>query len=249
MSLRIKAFTFVALSALTLVCANEPAHKQAPAASAPKAKAATPPAGTAAPAAHSQEPEKVAADEALKRLIAGNQRYVNSTMAHPNQTGERRGDVAQSQKPFAIIVSCSDSRVPPEVLFDQGVGDLFVIRSAGQVVTEVGIGSIEYAVEHLGSPLIMVLGHERCGAVKATADGGEAPGSIGSICGLIKPAVDKAKAQGGGDLVDQAVRNNVANVADKIAASPLIRKALASGEVKIVRGYYDLDDGQVKPLP
>jgi carbonic anhydrase len=157
-------------------------------------------------------------------------------------------DLAQSQSPFAIIVSCSDSRVPPEILFDQGVGDLFVIRSAGQVVTEVGLGSIEYAVEHLGVNLIMVLGHERCGAVKATLAGGEAPGSIGSIVKIIKPAADKAKEQGG-DILNNAIQLNVKMVAEKIAASPVIRHALGEGKLKVVKGVYDLDEGMVKSIP
>jgi len=186
-------------------------------------------------------------DESLKKLLAGNQRFISATQSHEHQSLERRGEVAQGQNPFAVIVSCSDSRVPPEVVFDQGVGDLFVIRSAGEVVTEIGIGSIEYAVEHLGTPLIMVLGHERCGAVKATVDGGAAPGSIGSICKLIQPAVDKAKTQQG-DVVENAVRNNVSLVAEKIASSAVIRKAIEEGKVKVVKAYYDLDDGTVKPV-
>jgi carbonic anhydrase len=218
---------------------------------APGPKAAKAQAHTVAPApsGHVTEPVKTGPtpDEAIKKLISGNQRYVSATMSHERQTVERRGEMSQGQKPFAIIVSCSDSRVPPEVIFDQGIGDLFVVRSAGEVVTEVGVGSIEYAVEHLGAPLIMVLGHERCGAVKATADGGEAPGSIGSICRLIQPAVDKAKGQSG-DLVDNAVRNNISLVAGTIASSPIVRKAIEEGKVKVVKAYYDLDEGTVKPV-
>lgn len=189
-----------------------------------------------------------ASDLALKRLMSGNKRFVSATMAHPNQTVERRNDLALSQAPFAVIVSCSDSRVPPEILFDQGVGDLFVVRSAGEVMGEVGIGSIEYAVAHLGVSLIMVLGHERCGAVKATLEGGEAPGSIGFVCAHIKPAADRAKKEGG-TILDNAIQYNVENVAAKLALSPIIREAITKGQLKIARSVYDLDEGLVKPIP
>ena len=217
-------------------------HGAAPDAKPGPAAAPSPSAGHGAPAA------KSASDEALKRLISGNKRFTTATMSHPDQTVERRTDLAQSQSPFAIIVSCSDSRVGPEIIFDQGIGDLFVIRTAGEVVTDVALGSIEYAVAHLGVPLIMVLGHERCGAVKATVEGGEAPGSIGSIVNLIKPAADKAKAQGG-DILATAVSLNVGLVSEKIASSPIVKDAMAKGQLKIVRGVYDLDEGVVKPIP
>lgn len=217
---------------------------------APHSQGKKPPksASRSAPAHAAPSGGKSAPAEALKRLLAGNRRFTTATMAHPAQTVERRTDQAAGQTPFAIIVSCSDSRVPPEILFDQGIGDLFVIRSAGEVVTDVGLGSIEYAAEHLSVPLIMVLGHERCGAVKATLDGGEAPGSIGSIVELIKPAADQAKAQGG-EILENAIKLNAGLVSDRIAASPVIAEKLARGELKIVRGYYDLDEGIVKPLP
>lgn len=224
------------------VCAAE--QHQAASAAKPASAKAGPDKVHAAPAASSN----LSADDALRKLVVGNQRYISATQSHPDQTIERRMDIASSQKPFAIIVSCSDSRVPPEVVFDQGLGDLFVIRTAGQVVGDLEIGSIEYAVEHVGVNLILVLGHERCGAVKATVEGGEAPGSIGSICKLIQPAVDKAKFQGG-DVVDAAVRINVGNVADRIGMSPIVREAVQSGRVKLMRAYYDLDDGTVKPVP
>jgi carbonic anhydrase len=232
---------------------HEPAKAERPAAPAkaegsPKSKASAKDAAPAAHGAPAAAAGKHPADEALKKLLAGNRRFVGATMAHPNQTVERRLDQAGGQTPFAIIVSCSDSRVGPEVVFDQGLGDLFVVRTAGEVVTDVAMGSIEYAAAHLGCPLIMVMGHEKCGAVKATVEGGEAPGSIGSIVKLIKPAVEKAKGQGG-DLLDNAIRNNAIMVAETIAASPIIKEKLAKGELKIVRGVYDLDEGVVKPVP
>jgi carbonic anhydrase len=187
-------------------------------------------------------------DESLKKLVEGNERYVKGAMTHPDANSARRDEVAKGQHPFAIILGCSDSRVPPEVIFDQGLGDLFVIRTAGNVADDVAIGSIEYAAEHLGSPLLVVLGHERCGAVKATVDGGEAPGHIGSIVKAIKPAVDKAKGEKG-DLVDNSVRENVAMIREKLLESkPILAELVEKGKLKIVGARYDLDDGKVEIL-
>ncbi len=112
-------------------------------------------------------------------MIAGNNRYLEGNLEHPHQTLERRGDLASGQEPFACVLSCADSRVPPEIVFDQGLGDLFVLRVAGNIVNDMIMGSLEYAVEHLGASLIVVLGHKRCGAVSATVQGGTAPGKIG----------------------------------------------------------------------
>ena len=197
---------------------------------------------------HHEAKAQLSPDKALEQLEAGNKRFVKAKAKHGHQNAKRRAEVASAQNPFAIIVSCSDSRVPPEVLFDQGIGDLFVIRSAGEVLDSVGMGSVEYAAEHLGTPLVMVLGHERCGAVKATVEGGEAPGSIGTICHLIKPSMEKAKAQEG-DLADNTVRVLAVSVADKISASPVIAKLVQEGKLKVVKAYYDLDEGKVQLLP
>ena len=116
--------------------------------------------------------------DALARLLAGNHRYVSGTVAHPNQTAGRRRAVAGSQHPFATILGCADSRVPPEVVFDQGLGDLFVVRVAGNIADPAAVASIEYSAEHLGVGLIVVVGHSRCGAVDAAVKGGEAPGHL-----------------------------------------------------------------------
>ncbi len=134
-------------------------------------------------------------DQALQTLLDGNKRFAAGRQLHPNQGKERRDEVAKGQKPFAIIVGCSDSRIPPEILFDQGIGDLFIIRLAGNIVDDMALGSIEYAADHLGSRLVVVLGHSKCGAVTATAQGGEAHGHIGSIVKAIAPAVDRAKGK------------------------------------------------------
>jgi carbonic anhydrase len=129
-------------------------------------------------AAIGQEHVALSSDSALQKLMTGNKRYYEGNLTHPNQTKVRILEVAKGQHPFAIILGCSDSRVPPEVIFDQGIGDLFIIRVAGNIIDNNALGSIEYAVEHLGVKLVVVLGHEKCGAVDATVKGGEAPGHI-----------------------------------------------------------------------
>jgi carbonic anhydrase len=133
-------------------------------------------------------------------------------MLHPRQGVQRRAQVAPSQQPLAAIPSCADSRVPPEIVFDQGLGDLFVIRVAGNTADDVALGSLEYAVEHLGLHLVMVLGHKRCGAVQAAHDlltkGEHLPGHIAALVVPIVPAVQAAQTMSG-DVVDNAVTTNV----------------------------------------
>lgn len=183
-------------------------------------------------------------DAVLQALKDGNKRFTSEKPAHPSQSKERLKQVAKAQHPVAVVVSCSDSRVPPEILFDQGIGDLFVVRTAGEVVKDVELGSIEYAVEHLHVPLIVVLGHKRCGAVEAAVKGGAAPGNIASLVELVKPAVEEAKRQKG-DVLDNAVKINVRMVSEKIKNSEIIVHFMKEKRVKIVKGYYDLDDGTV----
>lgn len=189
-------------------------------------------------------------DEAIARLMDGNTRYLYHQTVWPDQTRERRAQVAQGQKPFAAILGCSDSRVSPELLFDQGLGDLFVIRVAGNVFDNQALGSMEYAVEVLGVPLVVVLGHERCGAVKETVEivehGGSAPGHIGSLIEAIRPAVEKVHGQAGDEL-DNAVRANVELSVEKLKASePILAEKVKAGKIKIVGGRYDLDEGRVE---
>lgn len=194
-------------------------------------------------AADHEEPTGIAPERALEKLMQGNKRYTSGKPAHPNSGAKRRAQVARGQHPFAVVVSCADSRVPPEVLFDQGLGDLFVVRSAGHVVDDLALGSIEYAVEHLGVNLIVVLGHERCGAVDATVKGGEAPGHVNSVVQAIKPAVDKVRGKHG-DLLCNAVKSNVKQVAEKIKGSgPIVSEAFNDGTLAVVGAYYDLDTG------
>jgi len=195
------------------------------------------------------------ADEALKSLLDGNQRYVSNQM-----TGQKlcdlptREGIAKSQKPYAIVLCCSDSRVPPEIIFDKGLGELFIVRVAGNVVDPIVLGSIEYAAEHIGSPLVMVLGHERCGAVTATVDAkGKPEGNIGSIIRSITPAVQQAKKKAKGkskaELVETAIDDNVKLVSASLTKQSKVLKHLHdAGKIKIVNAKYDLDDGKVTLL-
>jgi carbonic anhydrase len=207
---------------------------------------------THAAASKSHENEVVTAEDALKKLIEGNKRYVEGKLSNPRRNSARRTELAKGQHPFAVILSCSDSRVPPEVIFDQGLGDLFVIRTAGHVVDEMAIGSIEYAVEHLGTQLIMVLGHERCGAVTAAVQAVDAPahneGEVCNICSIvnaIRPAIEKVKDKHG-DLLENSVKANVKLVAEKLRSSkPVLAELVGDGLLKVVGGYYDLDSGAV----
>jgi carbonic anhydrase len=196
-----------------------------------------------------EEPGQIGADEALKQLMDGNARYIVARQQYPHQSIERRHTVAQGQHPVAIVVCCSDSRVPPELAFDQGLGDLFVVREAGNLLDDHAIGSVEYGLEELHIPLVMVLGHERCGAVKATLDlsyaGSEAPGHIQSLVKAIQPAVDQARSQGG-DVLDTAVIANVGNVVGQLNNSePIIHELVHGEKIKIVGARYDLDTGEV----
>ena len=184
----------------------------------------------------------------LERLVAGNLRFTqgNSTLLHEGP--DRRAEVAKGQHPFAVIVGCSDSRVPPEVLFDQGLGDLFVVRSAGHVLGDAAIGSIEYAVEYLGCELVVVLGHERCGTVKAVVDGGDLPAHMTSFTPAILPVVDGAKKRGG-EVLDHAVRANASRTARQLAeCEPVLSEYVHLGKVKVVGAHYDLDTGLVEFL-
>lgn len=228
-----------------------PAHAEPAAAAkelpAPPQARETPSASPARAAALHAEPEKgVPVEDALRMLLEGNDRVVKGKTRGPNRTLQRRGEVAAGQHPFAIVITCSDSRVPPELLFDQGYGDLFVVRTAGNVVDDVALGSIEYAVEHLGARLIVVLGHSKCGAVKATVEGGELPGHLPAIAEAIRPAVDSVRSKPG-DLVANAVRANVRLVVQKIMESgPGFVEKLEDCVLRIAGGVYDLDTGKVQ---
>jgi carbonic anhydrase len=209
--------------------------------------AATPASATLpSPSGHPVPPEGVGADEALARLLEGNRRFVESTLTHPNQGAARRNLLAGGQSPFAIVLCCSDSRVPPEWVFDQGLGDLFVVRVAGNVADEIGLASIEYAAEHLGARLVMVLGHERCGAVTAAVKGGELPGHLPALMAALQPAV-AGNRDPHGDPVEGAMRANIELTAQHLRASgPILSAMVAAGGLKVVGARYDLDTGVVE---
>jgi carbonic anhydrase len=197
---------------------------------------------------HRPESTSISPDQAVVRLKIGNARFVAGQLLHERQDGARRKEVANGQKPFAVIVSCADSRVPPEIIFDQGIGDLFVLRVAGNLADNAIIGSIEYAVEHLGSKLVVVMGHERCGAVKATLEGGVPEGHIGSLVEAIRPAVAKVRGKGGDEL-DNAVRTNAKLVAEELRSSkPILEEKVKEKKLKVVAARYDLDSGVVEVL-
>jgi carbonic anhydrase len=201
----------------------------------------------AAPA-HAAHAPAVSADEAWRRLEEGNQRFASGHGRAVADYSARRAELAKGQQPFAVIVSCSDSRVGPEIVFDQGLGDLFVIRTAGDVVDDEALGSIEYAVEHLGSPLIVVLGHSSCGAVTAAVEGGSPPGHIGAVTRAIRPAVERTRGQPG-DKVDNAVRQNVRDVVRQLTDDkPILWEYVHEGKLKIVGARYDLATGRVERL-
>lgn len=199
----------------------------------------------AAPAQASPHPDP----DPLARLLAGNRRFISGHARHPHQSLADLHEVAAGQHPFAITVGCADSRVSPELLFDQGLGDLFDNRVAGNIVDDLLLGSIEFAVEEFASPLIVVVGHERCGAITATIDaiesGGAAPGHIGTIVDALRPIVEPVLSQPG-DPVENAVRANVrAQVAQLLSRSELIASHVAAGELRVAGARYDLDTGRV----
>jgi carbonic anhydrase len=196
----------------------------------------------------------ISADEAVRILKAGNARYAEGKPQHPHQDRTRRAlTAAQGQHPLATVLTCSDSRVPAEIIFDQGIGDIFVIRVAGNVAATDEIGSIEYAVDHLAAPLVVVLGHSQCGAVTAVVDDTKLPPNIASLVAPIKPAVDKARQanpQAARDaLLQAAITGNVWQaVEDMLRQSPIIREKVRDNQVQVVGALYDLDSGQVQWL-
>jgi carbonic anhydrase len=188
--------------------------------------------------------EDMTPDQALQSLMDGNQRFVKGKRENPNQNMARLTEVAKGQKPFASILGCADSRFPSEIIFDQGFGDLFVCRVAGNIATPEEIGSLEFGSLVLGSKVIMVIGHEKCGAVDATIKGAQVPGRIASLLDAIKPAVERSSNQTG-DQLENAVKANVLYQIETLKASPVISQLMEEGKLKVVGGYYDLDTGTV----
>lgn len=187
-------------------------------------------------------------DEALQRLMIGNRRYVAMRQLHPRQNQVQRQAMLEGQHPFAVILSCSDSRVPSELLFDQGLGDLFIVRTAGHVISDVVIGSIEYAVLVLQVPLVVVMGHAQCGAVASTVKGGDLPGCIGSVADKIQPAVERVRRREG-DLLVNAIKANARSAASELLDhSTIIAEAVQADQLKVVPAYFDLESSVVELL-
>lgn len=186
--------------------------------------------------------------DAKQLLVEGNKRYVSGNVLNDDLNNEKRSQlVSKGQHPFTVVVSCSDSRVPPEIIFDQGLGDLFVIRDAGNIVDPITLGSIEYGAEHAGAVLIVVLGHEKCGAVKATVDGGEAPSNIKAIVEKIKPAYEKVKSLSDKkeDLYEKCADENIKNTIADIKNSPIIKELEEQKKVEVIGAKYHIETGEV----
>lgn len=231
---------FVLSGGLAAVAAAATALSGCSAKSAPKATTAAP------------EPRPKTPDAAYSRLMEGNKRWVSGRLTHPDRDPDRRRLLAETQDPYGVILACIDSRVPPELLFDTGLGDLFVLRTGGQAVGPVVTGSVEFGPVTGGTPLILVLGHQRCGAIdasyKALRDGTSLPGNLQAIAQALEPAYAATVKDPGADPVDTMVRNQIKVTADDLRANsdlaPLVRK----GSLAVVGAYYSLDTGEVEVL-
>ena len=183
--------------------------------------------------------------EVLSRLKDGNERFVADKLDGKLQDSSRRGSLTSGQEPYAIILSCADSRVVPELCFDTGLGELFVVRVAGNVANTSSIGSIEYAVAHIGCPLLVVMGHESCGAVTAAIGGGDNGYNINHLLAHVTPAL----AAVGGDDVNAVVKKNAELTASELASrSSIIGDAISGGKLEVVPAYYELGSGRVEFL-
>ena len=188
-------------------------------------------------------------DESLLKLLEGNKRFISGQLTTKDCSVEKRQELTKGQHPFATVLSCSDSRVPPEVIFDEGLGDVFIVRVAGNVVESTTLGSIEYGAEHLHTPLLVILGHESCGAVKATLEAKGTPhGNIGAIIKKIMPAVKTAKKakKDPEETLNLAVQENVKNTYKDIMKSKIIRELVHEGKLKILTAEYYLGTGKVE---
>ncbi len=215
----------------------------------PAAAAAEPPAVQSADAGGAAP----TADSAFDKLVAGNRRFVDGKSEHPSDTVARREELKDSQHPFAIVLACADSRVAPELIFDQGLGDLFVVRVAGNVTDPAITGSISYAVHHLHSPLVVVLGHSSCGAVKAAlmspADLAKEPDEIQALVHDVQPALkDLSPSLTGNDRLRAAIAANVRRSVSQLEQASAIKEAVAQHGLKIIGGVYSLDSGKVELL-
>ncbi|MGP8299356.1 carbonic anhydrase [Streptomyces inhibens] len=209
---------------------------------------------SAAPLATSASPEArpTTPAAALARLMDGNKRWVSGDLHHPDRDPNRREFVAQEQEPFGAILSCIDSRVPPELLFDTGLGDLYVMRTGGEAVGPVVTGSVEYGPMTSGTPLVVVLGHQRCGAVEASyksiRDGKPLPGNLEAIARALRPAYAQAVREGGADPVETMARAQVTLTAANLRSNRDLAPLVGKGSLAVVGAYYSLDTGKVEVL-
>lgn len=197
----------------------------------------------------------VSVKEARERLVAGNERYVAGEPAHPDQSLARRKKLGDGQKPFAAVLSCADSRVPPEIVFDQGLGDLFVVRSAGQVLDRAVLGSLQFGVGELGVPLLVVLGHTECGAVKATVEAIEKKAQpsgtdIDALVEWVAGSVQEAEEAGieADGLVGAAIEFNIEHVVERLGTAKVLQTAAKKRQLKVLGALYDVDTGEVEFL-
>ena len=189
-------------------------------------------------------------DEAIKKLKDGNKRYVTGKTTHPNQTQARRQETIGGQHPFASVLACSDSREPVEIIFDQGIGDIFVIRVAGNVVDTIEVGSIEYGVAHLDTPVVLVLGHTHCGAVAAAVKDAQVQGSIVPLVENIIPAVYTAREKDpkltGAKLMARATEENIwLSIENLISRSSIIREEIKDGKLQVLGAIYNIENGKI----
>ncbi|WP_330300014.1 carbonic anhydrase [Streptomyces sp. NBC_00503] len=231
---------FVLTGGLAAAVAAATALSGCSAKSAPKATTAAP------------EPRPSTPQAAYARLMEGNKRWVSGSLKHPDRDPDRRRLVAQAQDPYGVILACIDSRVPPELLFDTGLGDLFVLRTGGQAVGPVVTGSVEFGPVTAGTPLILVLGHQRCGAIDASyqalRDGNTLPGNLQAISKALEPAYAATVKNPGTDPVDTMIRHQIKLTADELRANADLAPLVKKGSVAVVGAYYSLDTGLVEVL-
>ncbi|MFG2714718.1 carbonic anhydrase [Streptomyces goshikiensis] len=210
------------------------------AAGAPKATPAAP------------EPRPATPEAAFARLMAGNGRWVSGDLEHPDRDPQRRELVAQAQHPFGVVLSCIDSRVSPELIFDTGLGDLYVLRTGGQAIGPVVTGSVEYGPMTGGTPLVVVLGHQRCGAIEAAykslRDGEPLPGNLQAIVKALEPAYELTVKNPGPDPVDTMIHHQIKVTADDLRANDDLGPLVKKGSLGVVGAYYSLDTGKVAVL-
>lgn len=193
--------------------------------------------------------QRPTAEEVVEMLLEGNIRFVSGNLTHPNHCEESRQSVMHQQEPIATVLTCADSRVPPVDIFDQGIGDLFVVRVAGNIIGDHTLGSIEYAVAHLHTPLVIVMGHSSCGAITAVANGANLGGHMATLAPPIQTAIKKIK-DAEGDLITNASKEVACQIARSLETSePIIADFVADGTVQVIAAYYDLESGIVSVLP